>query len=263
MFKNKLKLDKFLQSKTYNIRRTGQENSLLRNYLIGARRQYNIINYEKIVVQWFKIKKLIENIILKNNKILIVHTNSTFKDVLGRLANKTTQVYYNHWYSGLLTNYNHTRWVYKKVNKLFFSKKPALIVLIDYNVNLQIVNEARIKNIPIIGFLSDQPANGSPDYPILTTVSKSPAVYFYYNLFLRLFKSFSFTKLKTLNTFKNYGLRQLIKKKKKLLRKKKIKIRRKNWFKQKRINFLKSKQKYQKNYNAKKQFFKKTNNPKI
>ena len=76
---------------------------------------------------------------------------------------------------------------------------PGLIILFDCTTGTYILNEAKIKNIPVIGFMSEPLSNNTVAYPLISPISKTSIVYFYYNLLLKLFLSIKSSKPRKLN----------------------------------------------------------------
>ena len=98
---------------------------------------------------------------------------------------------------------------------------PGLIILFDCTTGTYILNEAKIKNIPVIGFMGEPLPNNIVSYPLISPISKTSVVYFYYNLLLKLFLNIKSSKPRKLNYlfehFKQKRQQRLKKIKKKLI----------------------------------------------
>ena len=261
--KKDINFNNLLKLKSFNLNKMKYDNKKLSGFLLGERNFYNILNLEKILLQWFKIKTLIKNIIQQQKKILVIHTNTKYKLILEKLKNQTVEIYYDHWFSGLITNYYCTRWAYKTLKKTdFLMETPGLIILFDCTTGTYILNEAKIKNIPVIGFMGEPLPNNIVSYPLISPISKTSVVYFYYNLLLKLFLNIKSSKPRKLNYlfehFKQKRQQRLKKIKKKLI----FQQKRRNWYlkKKKLINFYNAQRK---NFNKKNEYPKKGPKPKF
>lgn len=171
-------------------------------FIFGVRNDIHIIDLEKTIIKLNEALAFVKKIAKNNGVIVFVGTKKQAKAYIKEVAIKVNMPYVaDRWIGGLLTNYpiiskqirlmeqletdlasgaldKYTKkervMIEKKIKKLnqkfgglrLLKKLPDAIFVTDINEDRIAVNEARVKNIPIIALADTNTDPGLVTYPI-------------------------------------------------------------------------------------------------
>lgn len=162
-------------------------NIKVKPFLLGYKNGYHLINLSFTQIQFKIVLKVIINLIINRQKILIVKNND-FYNINKHLNNKNVFFYDNKWIGGLLTNFKLVR-----KNKIFVSKDllplnninflrymPSLLFIFDTKISKWSLFEAYNLEIPISSIINSSSAYiDFINYPIIGNNKGFEALYLY------------------------------------------------------------------------------------
>ena len=129
-------------------RSTSSGGQTIGQFIFGERSNYYFFSKPLFYQNWKNIKNIILRSLKIKGRLLFLSSDLQLQSSMQNLAIDTNQLYSN-WEHGLLTNYNFTRLAgSKKIKALKI--KPSLLFVVDTETNTAIVEEARMKGIPLI-----------------------------------------------------------------------------------------------------------------
>lgn len=150
-------------------------------FLYGIRHNYTIINLKNISFYLKRIFKLLEYILKKEQKILIIGNSDDIEFLVNKkfIKNNKNIVFFNkEWINGLITNKIINNEMNKKVNNLLSDNKIKLILIIKSSIDEKFLNkELSTLNIPIISFIDTSQNIKNIDYPIISNSKNIKALY--------------------------------------------------------------------------------------
>lgn len=150
-------------------------------FLYGIRHNYTIINLKNVSFYLKRIFKLLEYILKKKQKILIIGNSDDIQFLVNKkfIKNNENIVFFNkEWVNGLITNKIVNNTVNKKVNNLLNENEIKLILIIKSSINENFLNkELSTLNIPIISFINTSQNVKNINYPIISNSKNIKSLY--------------------------------------------------------------------------------------
>ena len=200
-----------------------QRHPSVKNFLYGTKNNLDIIDLELTFDSIQKAQEKLTEITSKGGKILFVGNKKEIKDLTPEFAKSSSAFYVNNrWIGGTLTNFSEIQKRIKKLSLLIkdaeigtFSKftkkealrkekeiiklkkyyfgllnmfnKPNIIVVVDAKDEINAINEANKKNIPIISISNTDNNITNIDFPIIANDrSRSTIKYIVEKLFSKI-----------------------------------------------------------------------------
>lgn len=169
--------------KSKNFNGENKINKEILPFIYGIRYNYSIINLKMTSFFLKRIFKLIQYIIKKKKKILIIGNSNDIKFLINDnfVKNKSNLILYNNeWINGLITN---------NQIKTFFKKKGIKFIFIiksDVNENF-LKKELSTLKVPIISFINTKQSIKNIEYPILMNSKNIKSLYSLLYLIRKLF----------------------------------------------------------------------------
>jgi ribosomal protein S2 len=150
-------------------------------FLYGIRHNYTIIDLKNVSFYLKRIFKLLEYILKKKQKILIIGNSDDIQFLVNKkfIKNNENIVFFNkEWVNGLITNKIVNNTVNKKVNNLLNENEIKLILIIKSSINENFLNkELSTLNIPIISFINTSQNLKNINYPIISNSKNIKSLY--------------------------------------------------------------------------------------
>lgn len=160
-------------------------------FIYGVRHNYTIIDLKNVSFYLKRIFKLLEYILKKKKKILVIGNSNDIQFLINKkfVKNKNNIIFFNEeWVNGLITNKIINNDTNKNINHLIHKNQIKLILIIKSSINENYLNkELSISNTPIISFINTSQSLKNINYPI---VSNSKNIKSLYNLMYLLRKTF-------------------------------------------------------------------------
>ena len=160
-------------------------------FIYGVRHNYTIIDLKNVSFYLKRIFKLLEYILKKKQKILVIGNSNDIQFLINKkfVKNKNNIIFFNEeWVNGLITNKIINNDTNKNINHLIHKNQIKLILIIKSSINENYLNkELSISNTPIISFINTSQSLKNINYPI---VSNSKNIKSLYNLMYLLRKTF-------------------------------------------------------------------------
>lgn len=160
-------------------------------FLYGIRHNYTIINLKNVSFYLKRIFKLLEYILKKKQKILIIGNSDDIQFLVNKkfIKNNENIVFFNkEWVNGLITNKIVNNTANKKVNNLLNENEIKLILIIKSSINENFLNkELSTLNIPIISFINTSQNVKNINYPIISNSKNIKSLYTLMYLLRRIF----------------------------------------------------------------------------
>lgn len=126
------------------------------NYIIGTKKKKIVVNLDLTLHSVHSIYLYIQRLTRKNGKILFIDRYFKFSKLLKKVAYNNSQYYVTNdeWIGGTLTNFIKIKWFYYLRNVNIGYRVPEAVVTFDNFWSSDILSEAYIQNIPVVGDLS-------------------------------------------------------------------------------------------------------------
>ena len=187
-----LKLKKLINSLLKKRLHLGQHKSKLNPtiipYIYGIKNNFCIIDIKKTIRQLQNALKIIYYIGTKDySSFLIIGTTLGVQNMVKDVSNQYNFNYVNgdSWISGLITNTKSLKRAAileqnneKKISKYLNFVQPDILIILNPQDNLDAINEANIKSIPIIAFVDTHCSIKNIDYPIIMNNESLDGVFF-------------------------------------------------------------------------------------
>jgi ribosomal protein S2 len=152
-------------------------------FIYGIRHNYTIINLKNISFYLKRIFKLLEYMLKKQQKILVIGNSEDIKFLVNKKFvkdNKNILFFHDEWVNGFITNNiaNTTTTTNKKISLLLKEKEIELILIIKSSVNEHFLNqELSSLDIPIISFVNTSQSLKHINYPIVSNSKNIKSLY--------------------------------------------------------------------------------------
>jgi ribosomal protein S2 len=150
-------------------------------FIYGVRHNYTIINLKNVSFYLKRIFKLLESILNKKEKILIIGNSDDIRFLVNKkfVKNKENILFFNEeWVNGLITNKINNNIINEKINNLLNKNEIKLILIIKSSINENFLNnELSILNIPIISFINTNQSLKNINYPIVSNSKNIKSLY--------------------------------------------------------------------------------------
>jgi small subunit ribosomal protein S2 len=187
-------------------------NSDMDEYIYGLNSTNNtIFNPESSLFLLRRTLNFIKLLKKSDSQILIVGTKPEFSKIVKYVGERISQPYIDkYWQKGLLTNWEYLsssvrfyklflnklnlngkrkQKIYENFNGLRLMKTlPSAIILIDITKDLEVINEAKRLNIPIIAIVDSNQSIENIDYPIPGNTNSILSIYFFLSLIMKVLK---------------------------------------------------------------------------
>lgn len=150
-------------------------------FIYGVRHNYTIINLKNISFYLKRIFKLLEYMLKKKQKILVIGNSEDIQFLINKKFvkdNKNILFFHDEWINGFLTNKIVNNKTNENINFLLKKDKIKLILIIKSSVNENFLNqELSTLNIPIISFVNTSQNLKHIDYPIVSNSKNIKSLY--------------------------------------------------------------------------------------
>jgi len=150
-------------------------------FIYGVRHNYTIIDLKNVSFYLKRIFKLLEYILNKKQKILVIGNSDDIQFLINKkfVKNKNNIIFFNEeWVNGLITNKIINNDTNKNINHLINKNQIKLILIIKSSINENFLNkELSILNIPIISFINTSQSLKNINYPIVSNSKNIKSLY--------------------------------------------------------------------------------------
>lgn len=150
-------------------------------FIYGVRHNYTIIDLKNVSFYLKRIFKLLEYILKKKQKILVIGNSDDIQFLINKkfVKNKNNIIFFNEeWVNGLITNKIINNDTNKNINHLINKNQIKLILIIKSSINENFLNkELSILNIPIISFINTSQSLKNINYPIISNSKNIKSLY--------------------------------------------------------------------------------------
>lgn len=150
-------------------------------FIYGVRHNYTIINLKNISFYLKRIFKLLEYILNKKEKILVIGNSDDIQFLVNKkfVKNNKNIIFFNEeWINGLITNKINNNNHNQKINYLLNKNEIKLILIIKSSINEKFLNkELSILNIPIISFINTSQSLKNINYPVVSNSKNIKSLY--------------------------------------------------------------------------------------
>lgn len=150
-------------------------------FIYGIRHNYTIINLKNVSLYLKRVFKLLEYILNKKEKILVIGNSDDIKFLVNKRFVKKNEniIFYNdEWVNGLITNKIINNSINEKLNNLLKNNDIKLILIIKSSINENFLNqELSTLNIPIISFINTSQKLKNINYPIVSNSRNIKSLY--------------------------------------------------------------------------------------
>ncbi len=150
-------------------------------FIYGVRHNYTIINLKNVSFYLKRIFKLLESILNKKEKILVIGNSDDIQFLVNKkfVKNKENILFFNEeWVNGLITNKINNNIINEKINNLLNKNEIKLILIIKSSINENFLNnELSILNIPIISFINTNQSLKNINYQIVSNSKNIKSLY--------------------------------------------------------------------------------------
>lgn len=160
-------------------------------FLLGSRQKFSIINLKEVSFFLKRVFKLMQSILKRRKKILIIGNHPEIKFLLNSSfvkKNKNFIFFTDDWVNGFITNrIKNTNWN-KVVHYLLKKREIQLILIIKNSIDGDFLNkELATLRIPIISLIGTDQSLKHVQYPILTNLKNIQSIYILMYFFRKLF----------------------------------------------------------------------------
>lgn len=178
---NNILLNLLFKSKNIYGESLKETNKDIMPFIYGIRHNYTIINLKNVSFYLKRVFKLLEYILNKKEKILVIGNSDDIQFLVNKkfVKNKENIVFFNEeWVNGLITNKITNNSTNEKINLLLNKNEIKLILVIKSSINEKFLNkELSILNIPIISFVNTSQNLKNIDYPIVSNSKNIKSLY--------------------------------------------------------------------------------------
>lgn len=150
-------------------------------FLYGIRHNYTIINLKNVSFYLKRIFKLLEYILKKKEKILIIGNSVDIQFLVNKkfVKNNNNILFFKEeWINGLITNKIVNNTINKKINNLLKESEIKLILIIKSSIDENYLNkELSTINIPVISFINTSQNLKKINYPIISNSKNIKSLY--------------------------------------------------------------------------------------
>lgn len=150
-------------------------------FIYGSRHNYSIIDLKNVSFYLKRIFKLLEYVLNKKQKILIIGNAEDIQFLINKKfikENKDIIFFNEEWVNGLITNKITNNIINKKINYLLNKNQIKLILIIKSSINENFLNkELSILNVPIISFINTSQNLKNINYPIVHNSKNIKSLY--------------------------------------------------------------------------------------
>jgi len=155
-------------------------------YLKGFRKNFVVLDVNKIELSLKKVLKLIYNLNKKNKRILFIGLPE-LKDKLFSTKNSHDFISHNFWVPGILSNKlnvlnNFKLHNYKDLKVMNVTKIPDLIVILDNNFDRSFLSEIYKLNIPVVSLINYSQNFENIDFKLFGNMMYKESSNFIYSL---------------------------------------------------------------------------------
>jgi ribosomal protein S2 len=150
-------------------------------FIYGVRHNYTIINLKNISFYLKRIFKLLEYMLKKKQKILIIGNSEDIQFLVNKKFikdNKNILFFSGEWVNGFITNKLTSTSINENIHFLLKENKIKLILIIKSSVDENYLNqELSILDIPIISFVNTSQNLKHTNYPIVSNSKNIKSLY--------------------------------------------------------------------------------------
>lgn len=178
---NNILLNLLFKSKNIYGESLKETNKDIMPFIYGIRHNYTIINLKNISFYLKRVFKLLEYILNKKEKILVIGNADDIQFLVNKkfVKNKENILFFNEeWVNGLITNKITNNSTNEKINNLINKNEIKLILIIKSSINENFLNkELSTLNIPIISFINTSQNLKNINYPIVSNSKNIKSLY--------------------------------------------------------------------------------------
>jgi ribosomal protein S2 len=178
---NNILLNLLFKSKNIYGESLKNSNKDIMPFIYGIRHNYTIINLKNVSFYLKRIFKLLEYILIKKEKILLIGNSDDIQFLVNKkfIKNNKNIIFFNEeWVNGLITNQITDTTINKKINYLIKKEHIKLIIIIKSSINENFLNkELSILNVPIISFINTNQNLKNINYPIVSNSKNIKSLY--------------------------------------------------------------------------------------
>lgn len=151
------------------------------NYIMGKKDKNTLINLDVCVFSIYNVYLFIQNVLKKNGKILFIEQYFKFSKLIQNLAKNNSQnwIVDKNWIGGTLTNFSTIRWYYYLKGIYVGNKLPEIIIVFDHLWYKNILNESKLRRLPVIGSLNFTNTDIFLDYYVVGNFENFNSVCFF------------------------------------------------------------------------------------
>ena len=150
-------------------------------FIYGIRHNYTIINLKNVSFYLKRIFKLLEYILKKKQKILVIGNTDDIEFLINKkfIKNNENILFFNEeWVNGFITNKEVKGTKNERINLLLKKNQIKLILIIKSSINEDFLNkELSILNVPIISFINTSQNLKNINYPIVSNSKNIKSLY--------------------------------------------------------------------------------------
>lgn len=150
-------------------------------FIYGIRHNYTIINLKNVSFYLKRIFKLLEYILKKKQKILLIGNTDDIEFLINKkfVKNNENILFFNEeWVNGFITNKEVKGTKNERINLLLKKNQIKLILIIKSSINEDFLNkELSILNVPIISFINTSQNLKNINYPIVSNSKNIKSLY--------------------------------------------------------------------------------------
>lgn len=150
-------------------------------FIYGIRHNYTIINLKNVSFYLKRIFKLLEYILKKKQKILVIGNTDDIEFLINKkfIKNNENILFFNEeWVNGFITNKEVKGTKNERIDLLLKKNQIKLILIIKSSINEDFLNkELSILNVPIISFINTSQNLKNINYPIVSNSKNIKSLY--------------------------------------------------------------------------------------
>ena len=178
---NNILLNLLFKSKNIYGESLKSTNKEMMPFIYGIRHKYTIINLKNISFYLKRIFKLLEYMLKKKQKILVIGNSEDIQFLINKKFvkdNKNILFFHEEWINGFITNKLANNNTNENISFLLKKNKIKLILIIKSSVNENFLNqELSTLDIPIISFVNTSQNLKHINYPIVSNSKNIKSLY--------------------------------------------------------------------------------------
>ena len=178
---NNILLNLLFKSKNIYGESLKSTNKEMMPFIYGVRHKYTIINLKNISFYLKRIFKLLEYMLKKKQKILVIGNSEDIQFLINKKFvkdNKNILFFHEEWINGFITNKLANNNTNENISFLLKKNKIKLILIIKSSVNENFLNqELSTLDIPIISFVNTSQNLKHINYPIVSNSKNIKSLY--------------------------------------------------------------------------------------